>query len=69
MSEVWIESTRQQVRVVSNYNAVLWKVDHQGWSTFRSKEHGSAADNAGAAGRRRLGTVCRGRQLNAKRYI
>jgi hypothetical protein len=42
MSEVWIEAARQKVRVICNHGAVLWKADHQRWSTYRSKEHGSA---------------------------
>jgi hypothetical protein len=33
---------------------------------FRPKEYGSAADNARAADRCRLGAVCRGSNLNAK---
>jgi hypothetical protein len=49
MSEVWIEAARQQVHVFCNHGAVLWKVDYQGWSTLRSKEYGSAADNAKGA--------------------
>jgi hypothetical protein len=67
MSEEWIKVTRQQVRVITNHGEVLWKVDHQEWSTFRPKEYGSAADNARAAERCRLGTVCRGTRLDAKR--
>jgi Integrase core domain/RNase H-like domain found in reverse transcriptase/Integrase zinc binding domain len=35
---------------------------------FRPKEYGSAADNAGAAERHRLGSVCRGSKLDAKRH-
>jgi hypothetical protein len=30
MSEVWIETSRQQVYVVGNDGEILWKVDHQG---------------------------------------
>jgi hypothetical protein len=67
MSVVWIEAARQQVRVVSNHGDVLGKVDHQGWSTFRFKEYGSAADNARAAERCRLATICRGSKLDSKR--
>jgi hypothetical protein len=69
MSGAWIEAARQQVRVVCNNGALLLKVDYQGWCEFRSKEYGSAADNAGAAERRRLGSVCRGRELDAKRLF
>jgi RNase H-like domain found in reverse transcriptase len=49
MSEVWIEAARQQIHVACNRGAVLWKVDYQTCSTFRPKEHGSAAENAWAA--------------------
>jgi RNase H-like domain found in reverse transcriptase len=35
--------------------------------SVRCEEYGSAADNAGAAERRRLGSVCRGSKLDAKR--
>jgi hypothetical protein len=69
MAGAWIEALRKQMRVVCNHNEVLWKVDHQGWCAFRSKEHGSAADNAVAAERRRLGSVCHGSKLDAKRDI
>jgi RNase H-like domain found in reverse transcriptase len=60
MSRAWIEAARQQVRVVCNHSAVMWEVHHQGWCAFRFKENESAADNAGAAEQRRLGSVCRG---------
>jgi hypothetical protein len=46
----------------------LGKVDYQGWCALRPKEYGSAAGNAGAAERRRLGSVCRGSKLDAKRH-
>jgi hypothetical protein len=46
----------------------MWMVDYQESSTFRLKEHASAADNARAAERRRLGTACRGSKLDAKRH-
>jgi hypothetical protein len=52
MPGAWIEAARQQLRVVCNHSAVLWKVDYQGWCAFRLKEQGSAADNAAAAKRR-----------------
>jgi hypothetical protein len=68
LSGAWIEAERQQLRVVCNHSAVLWKFDHQGWSMFRPKEYGSAADNARAAERHRLGSVCRGSKLNEKRH-
>jgi hypothetical protein len=68
MSEVWIEAAHQQVRVVCSNGEVLWNVDHQGWSTFRPKEHGSTANNAGAAERCSLGKVCRTSKLDAKRH-
>jgi RNase H-like domain found in reverse transcriptase len=49
MSEIYIEAARQQVRVVCNHDEFsLRKVVHQGWSTFRPKEYGSAANNARA---------------------
>jgi hypothetical protein len=69
MPGAWIEAARQQMRVDCKHGAVLWKDDFQGWSTFRFKEHGSAADDARAAKWCRLGTVCRGRLLEAKRDI
>jgi RNase H-like domain found in reverse transcriptase len=68
MPGAWIEAARQQMRVVCNHSAVLWVADYQGWCAFRPKEHGSAADNARAAERRRLGSVCRGSKLNAQRH-
>jgi hypothetical protein len=64
MPGAWIEATRQQVRVVCNHGAVLWKIYYQRWITITItsiQEHGSAANNARVAERRRLGTVCRGR--------
>jgi hypothetical protein len=67
MSEVWIEDARLQVCVVCNYSEVLWKVSHQGWYALRPEEHGSATDDARAAERSRLGTLCRGSKLDAKR--
>jgi hypothetical protein len=77
--KVWIGSVRKQMCVVCNQGEVLlkvnyqgellWKVDHQGLSTFQSKEYRSAAENAQAAEWCRLGTVCRGSQLDAKRDI
>jgi hypothetical protein len=51
MPGAWIQAARQQVRVVCNLIAVLWEFDYQGWCAFRSKDHGSAADNAVAAER------------------
>jgi hypothetical protein len=67
MSEVRIETARQQVSVFCNYGEILCKFAHPGWSTFRPKEYSSAADNAQATERCRLGAVCRRCQLDAKR--
>jgi hypothetical protein len=67
MSEEWIEAACQQVRVVCNHGAVLSNVDNPRWSMHRSKEYGSAAENAEAADRHQFRTVCRGSKVDAKR--
>jgi hypothetical protein len=64
-----IETAHQQVRVLCTHGEVLRKVDNQVGCELRPEENRSRTNDAREAERSRLGTVCRGRKLDAKRDI
>jgi hypothetical protein len=65
--EVWIEASRQQVSFSATMVRCLGIFNRKGWCALRPEWHGNATDDVEAAERCGLGTVCRGRQLDAKR--